>query len=250
MAHFRPRRVPKNSQHQAQIGCRVLTLSSKQEQASLRRKRFGLIFISLGLIAATRAVPAATINFDDIDASAGDVILTGYQGYNWTNFSAYTYAPGFPGFNNGIVSSQNAAYSNGVGKISAATTFDFTGAAFGSGYYDDLSVTVQGLLGGIVYYSQTVTVNTEAVQLYSFSFAGIDTLTLTTTTTAGTTDPYSCGPVGCSYFTIDNAVLTSDATMPPGPPVTTITPEPPAWTLLALGLLAMLPLGRMRASRM
>ena len=64
------------------------------------------------------AVPAqATIvNFDDIDASAGDVSLDAvspYQGFTWSNFFAYTAAPGFPGFNNGIVSHPNAAYTGG-----------------------------------------------------------------------------------------------------------------------------------------
>lgn len=209
--------------------------------------------IGLFFIASTLPNSASTLNFDDIDASAGDVILTSYQSYTITNFSAYTSVPGFSGFNNGIFSSPNAAYSSGLGSISSGTTFDFTGAELGSGYYDNLQLTIEGLLGGTVYYDQTVTVSTTGAQPFSFNFKGIDKVLFTTSTTASTTDPYYCGAVGCSYFTIDDAVLTPDlgpppAPPPPPPPPPSTIPEPPAWTLLALGLLAMLPVCRMRLS--
>jgi hypothetical protein len=68
------------------------------------------------LLATPFWLAAATIGFDDIDATAGDVLLNGIslcQGYGWTNMSVYTNTPGFPGFNNGIVSSPNAAYTAG-----------------------------------------------------------------------------------------------------------------------------------------
>jgi hypothetical protein len=50
------------------------------------------------------------MNFDDPtrDTASGivslDTIIPPYQEFTWTNFSAYTAIPGFPGFNNGIVS--------------------------------------------------------------------------------------------------------------------------------------------------
>lgn len=199
-------------------------------------------------LSLTPSLFADTIGFDTIDASAGDVILTTYQGYNFTNFSAYTAVPGFPGFNNGIVSGPNAAYSSDNGSITS-TTFDFTGASFGSGYYDNLSLTIQGLHGGVVYDSQTITVSTTGAQAFTFAFTGIDTLRFITGTTASTTDPYYCGSVGCSFFTIDDAMLTPDITPPPPPPPpTTVTPEPSSLILLALGLLAMLPAWRARFS--
>ncbi len=206
-----------------------------------------LFLLSLTILVAPPLF-ADTINFDSIDASIGDVILTSYQGYSFTNFSAYTTVPGFPGFNNGIVSGPNAAYSSDTGSIAAATTFDFTGGSFGSGYYDNLNVTIAGLLGGLQLYSQAVTVDTKGAQAFSFAFTGIDTLTFTTSTTASTTDPYYCGAVGCSYFTLDDAVLTADTNPPPPPPPppTTVTPEPPSLILLALGLFAMLPAWRTR----
>ena len=193
---------------------------------------------------------ADTLGFDDIDASAGDVILTSYNGYNFTNFSAYTTVPGFPGFNAGIGSGPNAAYSTDVGSIASASTFDFTGGEFGSGYYDNLQLTIQGMLGGATLYSQTINVSTTGAQAYSFAFTGIDELLFTTSTTENTTDPYFCGSVGCSYFTLDDAQLTADANPPPPPPPPPppigVTPEPPTWTLLASGFLGMLLLRRMR----
>ena len=56
---------------------------------------FRLLGTMLCLIFALPAA-AATIGFDDIDASLGDVILGSYQGFTFQNFSAYTTVPVFP----------------------------------------------------------------------------------------------------------------------------------------------------------
>lgn len=191
------------------------------------------------------ATPVGAVNFDDLDASVGDVILTTYRGFTFVNFSAYTTTPGFPGFNSGIVSPANAAYSSDVGRITATGLFDFTSASFGSGYYDGLVVTVEGQRGGVSLYRQAITVGTAAAQFFSFNFAGVDALVFTTSTTPGTTDPYFCGAVGCSYFTIDDAVLTPSVNPPPEPPST--VPEPSSLALLAPGLLALGVAGRSSA---
>lgn len=184
------------------------------------------------LLLLMSALPAhaVLVNFDDIDASAGDVSLDAispYQDFTWTNFFAYTAAPGFSGFNNGIVSQPNAAYSGGdelgapiIGSITAPASFDFGSGYFGSGWYDNLDVTVEGRLGGALELSQTVTVNTTAPQLFSFDFTGIDELDFFSTVTAATTDPFGCGPSDCSQFTLDD--LNFAAVGPPPPSV----PEP------------------------
>lgn len=202
------------------------------------------------LLAICTAAPAVAdtlfnVNFDDLDASAGDLDLGGispYQGLTWSNFFAYTSTPGFPGFNNGIVSLDNAAYSGGeffgatvmpvVGTITAASPFDFVSGNLGAGYYDDLNVTVEGFLGGNMLFSQTVTVGTSGAQLFNFNFTGIDELDLFGVQTASTTDPFSCGTFNCTQFTLDDATFSTSASSP--------VPEPSSLSLLSLGMLGLL----------
>jgi hypothetical protein len=191
---------------------------------------------------SVRPAIADSINFDDLDASAGDVVLDGlspYHGFTWTNFSAYTATPGFPGFNNGIVSGPNAAYLGGglsgtlfVGTITATNPFNFVSANFGSGWYDGLNLTLSGSLNGTQKFNQTVTVSTNGAQLFNFNFTGINKLQFSSTVTAATTDPYACGPSGCGHATLDNFTFT-------GP--VAVTPEPS--TLLLFGSGASLLLG-------
>lgn len=210
-----------------------------------------ILYICLALLLVPSALNAATIGFDDIDASAGDVVLDAlnpYQGYNWTNFTVYTSTPGFPGYNNGIVSSPNAAYTSGdalgspiVSTVTAASgSFDFVNAYLGSGWYNGLSVTLQGLSGRVQDFSQTVTVNTTGAQLFTFDFADIDALRIFSTVTPTTSDPYGCGPSGCSQVTVDDITLTpSSGPPPPPPPPPPTVPEPASLALAALALSAL-----------
>ena len=150
---------------------------------------FSKIAFAVLLLCHTALASAAIVNFDDLDASGGDLgldSLSPYQGFTWTNFSAYTNVPGFPGFNNGIVSLDNAAYSGGelfgatvtpvIGKIEANDPFDFVSAYLGSGYYDDLDLTVQGRLDGSLLFTSSLILNTTAPVLINFAFTGIDEL--------------------------------------------------------------------------
>jgi hypothetical protein len=113
----------------------------------LRASLAKLAVIELSALVLTVAIIAGrpafegVVNFDDLDTSAGDVSLDAispYQGFNWTNFSAHTTTPGFPGFSNGIISQPNAAFTVGdalgapsIGSITAATPFDFGTASMG-----------------------------------------------------------------------------------------------------------------------
>jgi hypothetical protein len=194
---------------------------------------------------------AVVVNFDDLDASAGDVSLAAispYQGFTWGNFFAYTAAPGFPGFNNGIVSPPNAAYTGGdelgapiVGSIAATSPFDFGSASIGAGWYDNLDVTVQGRLAGALEFSQTITVNAQGVQPFSFGFTGIDELDFFSTVTAATTDPFGCGPSGCSQITLDNLDFSAVRPVP--------VPKPSAAVFLSCLSLFILVAWRRRARR-
>lgn len=183
-----------------------------------------------------------TVGFDDIDASAGDVSLDAlgaYQGLSWSNFYGYTTTPGFDGFNNGIVSQSNAAYSGGqtfeggltpvVGSIQSTSAFDFLSADLGAGYYDGLSLTITGYLGAAQLYTQTLTLGTTGAQSFGFSFSGIDRLTFSAFTTAGSSDPFACGAFNCTQFTMDNmAIRAADVTSP--------IPEPSTALMLLPGL--------------
>ena len=92
---------------------------------------------SLMLLVNVRALPDV-INFDDLDASGGDVVLDAlspYHGFTWTNFSVYTSTPGFPGYNNWDRLHGERRFTGGeavgasvvpiVGSFSSATPFDF-----------------------------------------------------------------------------------------------------------------------------
>ena len=120
-----------------------------------------------------------------------------------------------------------------VGTITAASPFDFGSADIGSGWYDNLNVTVEGRLGGALEFSQTITVSTTGAQLFGFDFTGIDELDFFSTVTTATTDPFGCGPSDCSQFTFDNIDFSAV-----GPPPPMNAPEPSAALVLlsSLGL--------------
>ena len=185
---------------------------------------------------------ALTINFDDIDASDGDTDLSGsaYQGYNWSNFSAYYSLAGFDGLNHGIVSTDIAAYGGGetsendhsqplISTLSANNPFDLTNAYFNAVYYDNLDVIVEGLLDNRVLFSKSVTVSTGSALFVNFDFNGINRLNFWAVQTEITVNPFGCTGFKCTQFTLDSVNLldaNSYAT----------TPEPPVLILLCFGM--------------
>ena len=190
----------------------------------------------------TSAAEALTIHFDDLDASAGDIDLSGsaYQGYNWTNFSAYYSLSGFDGLNHGIVSADIAAYGGGetsesdhskplISTLSANSPFDLTNAYFNAVYYDNLDVIVEGLLDNRVLFSKSLTVSTTSALLVTFDFNGINRLNFWSVQTESTINPFGCRGFKCTQFTIDSLNIqdsSSNAT----------TPEPPLLILLCFGM--------------
>jgi PEP-CTERM motif len=211
----------------------------------LSRTRSTIVALLLTWMSSTASI-ASVVTFDDIDASGGDVSIDGsYAGLTWSNTFAYTEIFGYDGFNNGIVSMANAAYSGGqtggatvqpiVGSISSGSgeVFDFWSAYLGSGYYDGLLLTFTGMRDGAILFTKNVLVGTGVADLVDFSFVDIDTLLFSAEATATTSDPYDCGTFNCTQFTMDNLSIDvrAEEEEPSG------VPEPPTLALLGVALL-------------
>jgi hypothetical protein len=201
------------------------------------------ILLAASVPALAAPVLPVVVGFDDdIDASVDIPVPDGLGGFAWTELLVYTENLDFPGFNNGISSFPNAAYGGYGGvlggapgveaSISSPEPFDFVSAVFGAGYYDDLLIEVTGLRNGIVVVAQqfVVEASVPALEVTFIGFQSIDMLKIVSSTTASTTDPFGCGPVNCTHFTIDDLSFA---------PPTTPVPVPPALWLLgsAVGLL-------------
>ena len=211
----------------------------------LKTKTFALLFSMLFFWMTAISAHAGMVTFDDLDASSGDIDLssTTYQGFTWSNFYAYTSLAGLDGFNNGIVSAGNAAYSGGetfgptssapvIGSLNSTSLFDFSSAYLNSAYYGNLDVTINGLLNGAGLFSKKITISTSAAQFVNFNFTGINQLTFSASQTANSNDPFGCGTFNCTQFTVDNLVLQDSNT-----PVTPTVPEPSSLALMAFGIL-------------
>lgn len=109
------------------------------------------LFLAVPFLVFAPPAQAFSLNFDDLDASAGNIDLTGsnYQGYSWSNFFAYDVANQYFGFPSVVLSGTNAVYSGGelinshtvlpvVGSISSTGLFDVGTAYLAAGYYDGL----------------------------------------------------------------------------------------------------------------
>jgi hypothetical protein len=190
--------------------------------------------LSLLLVNASPSSGAA-ITFDDLPQTFDSALASPYQGFDWQNFRYYSFTAnaGFPTWQNGIVSQPNAAYSGGeigttqiIGTISSATPFDFVSAYLGSPNYATMNLTVQGLQGSTVAFSQVVSVNNNGADPFTFNFINIDSLRLFGSDTAG--DP--CGTFNCSQFTVDNLQFA---------PANSTIPEPATLLLVGGGLVAL-----------
>jgi hypothetical protein len=140
-----------------------------------------------------RVAPAAAVlvNFDDIDASAGDISL-------------------------------DAAYTGGVelgmpvvGTITAAAPFDFGSAYIGAGWHGNLDVTVQRRLGGTLQFSQTITLSAEGVPAFFFDFTSIDELDFFRPSRRRPPIPPALARRDCSQTTFDDMDFSAVGPPPP-----------------------------------
>jgi hypothetical protein len=144
-------------------------------------KTLSVLVLSSVVVAASLDVKAnaTVLTFDDIDTDNLGAVSNGYGGLTWNNMNYIknTHIP-TAGYGIGTISGSYTAF-NGFGApayVSSSSTFNFKSAYLTSGWMNDLSVTVEGFLGGVQKYSQTVAVNTAAPQLFNFNFATVDQL--------------------------------------------------------------------------
>lgn len=115
---------------------------------------------------------------------------------------------------------------NEFGTMAAVSdgTFTFNGAYLTGAWNDGLNITVDGLLGGVQLYSETVVANTSGPIFFNFNYTGIDEVTFNSF--GGTPHGFPSGGQG-TQFAMDNFTLNQ-------------TPEPSTLILAALGGLALL----------
>lgn len=150
------------------------------------------VFVAVLVIAGwswdtSTAKAAFTLTFDDVsNTSSVDNISNGYGGMNWNNFFVINrnYLTG-TGYQNGTVSGEYSAY-NGFGFPASILTansngvFTFNSAYLTAAWADGLSITINGLVGSTVMYSQTVIVNTTGPTFFTFNFENITSLEFST----------------------------------------------------------------------
>lgn len=168
---------------------------------------------------------AAIINFDDLNTGGSYTLIpNGYQGFNWNNFYAISqsYSPQ-SGYGKGTASAPNVAF-NGFGDPASFSpvsgTFDFNSAYLTAAWSDGLNILVEGFLGGVNTYSQTVVVNTTSPTKFTFNYLGVETVRFTS---FGGTDSYR------SHLALDTLEYNATSAVPE--PLTILG----ATTAIALG---------------
>ncbi len=172
--------------------------------------------VALGA-SANQAQAAFTLNFDDINVGGQDSIPNGYGGFDWNNFFTIDKTI-FPdsGYNRGTVSDNNTAF-NGFANpaaLSSASLFTFNSAYLTAAWNTGLSIQVEGIVGGVTIYTQTVIVDNLAPTLFTFNYANIDTLRFTS---FGGTDASAADGGSGEHFALDNATFGGDVNPTPAP---------------------------------
>ena len=189
-----------------------------------------LTMLTLGLW-VTQSANATVLTFDDLTplTTSPGTIANGYGGLDWTDMgylNSTSYSGGTSGYVGGTVSGDYVAF-NEFAEVATVSDglFDFNSAYLASAWNDNLSVTVQGFLGGTETYSVTIN-NLQYSQtqgatatLINFDFLGIDSLVFTS---FGGTDADANDNGQGNHFVMDNFTFN--------------VPEPGVLALLSLGL--------------
>lgn len=137
------------------------------------------ILLSLLMALSCGSALANVIGFDDLPGD--ETLLTeGHAGYSWTNLASIA-ATSYPelGFANAAVSGPNSAfnYDGGTAAIAKAGGFDFFGAWFTAGWYEQ-ELSFEGWRDGQLVYSTDVStlIGTANPLWVELGWTNIDTL--------------------------------------------------------------------------
>jgi hypothetical protein len=182
--------------------------------------------VSFAALALAGPASAKLITFDLLKGS-DKPIPTGWAGFHWSTDFYYLDGADFPGtgFDNGVVSSPNVAFNNGVNTVGFGRQKPFEIVSFyvTAAYRNDLNFRVSGLLDGTVVDSETVKINTSGPTLITLDWNDINHVVF-----------YAYGGVNAGLggnksdgfeFALDN--LTTR--------VVSSIPEPSTWALMLLG---------------
>jgi hypothetical protein len=197
-------------------------------------KRLLVILSVLTLALGNSGIAGATIlTFDNISAASIGTIPDGYGSFDWDQFGFIRndVRPG-TGYDFGTVSDSYAAYNEYAHVATVSDSiFNFEGAYLTGAWNDNLNITVEGLLGNTLLYTQTVVVSRLAPTWFDFNFTGIDRLQFTS---FGGTAPDPT--VYSTNFVMDNFTYN-------------VIPEPGTLLLLGLGLAGLLGYGKKRLQK-
>ena len=200
--------------------------------------------LAAGLISISTGANAGVLTFDTLSGNAPGIGFSDYEGFLWSNFFALnpdTNPSGTNGFYSGSgylagrVSGQNVAF-NGVNETSGSNeatvrrngggSFVFNGGYFSGAWRNGLEVTLEGLMGGQVTVSKTITVgitNPLAAHWFDFDW-NIEELRIRS---SGGSKASSDLAGDGTQFVLDNFTFNEQRTS---------VPEPGALALLGIGL--------------
>jgi hypothetical protein len=140
------------------------------------------------ILATAGSASAATLGFDDLvpnlENNTEGVIPNAYGGFDWTNFY-FVDSTNYPttGYASGTISPKNVAFIgfpqvNGFSEISSNSLFTFNSAFF-TAAFNPVDLVITGFQGSNELFSQTLSLNTAAPNLFQPNWSGLDRLRFT-----------------------------------------------------------------------
>ena len=148
--------------------------------------------------------------------------------FNWSGVTSglecATYFTQDTGYCRGLVDGDSVGYSwNSVGSPASITSnigaFDFNGVYITAAWENGLGVSIQGLSGGVVTYSQDFLIDDDAPLWTASNFVGIDELRIWTTPGVDAGTPGGGSFVALDLFTFNEAILVAPVPLPAGLPL-------------------------------